>query len=74
MRKTYDCPPTLDDEGVLAFCKKGFLTLDGVVDEETNRRANEYVDKHPEQEPTGILDEDWFVDGVIKNPKAAGCN
>ena len=72
MRKTYDCSPTLDDEGVLAFCKKGFLTLDGVVDDETNRRAIEYVDKHPEQEPTRILDEDWFVDGVIKNTEAAG--
>ena len=72
MRKTYDCPPTLDDEGVLEFCKKGFLALEGVVDEETNRRTNEFVDEHDGVEPTEILSEDWFVDSVIKNPQAAG--
>lgn len=72
MRRTYDCPPTLDDEGVLEFCKKGFLTLKGVVDDEINRRTNEFVEEHDELTPMGILDEDWFVDGVIKNPQAAG--
>ena len=37
MKTTYDCSPTLDDNGVLEFCKKGFLTLEAVVDDETNR-------------------------------------
>ena len=80
MRKTYECPPTLDDEGVLAFCKNGFLTLEGVVDDDTNRRTNEFVEEHAGDqsvfgdgmEPTEILSEDWFVDTVIKNPQAAG--
>ena len=72
MRRTYDCLPTLDDEGVLAFCKKGFLTLEGVVDDETNRRTNEFLDEHDEEQPIEILSEDWFVDTVIKNPQAAG--
>ena len=72
MRKTYDCPTTLDDEGVLGFCKNGFLTLEGVVDESTNRRTVEYVEKHDGMEPTEILSTEWFVDGVIKNPQAAG--
>ena len=72
MRKTYDCEPTLDDEGVIDFCKKGFLTLEGVVDEEVNRRTNEYVAEQDQMEPTDILTEEWFVDGVIKNPQAAG--
>lgn len=72
MRRTYDCAPTLDDKGVLDFCKTGFLTLEGVVDDDTNRRTNEFVEEHNETEPTEILSEDWFVDGVIKNPRAAG--
>jgi len=72
MRSTYDCPPSLDDEGVIAFCKSGFLTLEGIVDDETNRRTNEFVEEHDEIEPMGILREDWFVDGVIKNPMASG--
>ena len=72
MRITHDCPPTLDDEGVLAFCKTGFLVLEGVVDDETNRRTNEFVDDHDQMEPTEILEEDWFVEGVIKNTQAAG--
>lgn len=72
MRSTHDCPPTLDDEGVLAFCKRGILTLEGVVDDETNRRTAEFLDEHDEGEPIAILNEDWFVDAVIKNPQAAG--
>lgn len=72
MRKTYDCAPTLDDEGVLAFCKKGFLTLEGVVDDEVNRRTSEFIEEHDGMEPTEILSEEWFVDAVIKNPQAAG--
>ena len=72
MRKTYDCAPTLDDEGVLAFCKKGFLTLEGVVDDEVNRRTSEFIEEHDGMKPTEILSEEWFVDAVIKNPQAAG--
>ena len=75
MKRPYDCPPTLTDLGVLDFCKKGFLLLDGVVPDEINRRTLAYLDerKYPHaHEPTEILDEDWFMENVICNPAAAG--
>ena len=72
MRKTHDCAPTLDDGDVLDFCKKGILMLEGVVDDDVNRRTNDYLDEHDGEQPTEILSEDWFVDAVIKNPQAAG--
>ena len=72
IRKTYDCPPTLDDNGVLEFCKKGFLLLEGVVDDDTNKRTIDFVDSNTGMEPLEILDEEWFVDSVIKNPQGAG--
>ena len=70
--KTYDCPPTLTDSQVLDVCKQGYLVLEGVVPEEINRRTVEFVDNNPVIEPTEILDEDWFVEGVICQPEAAG--
>jgi hypothetical protein len=69
---TYDCPPTLNDRQVLEFCKTGFLMLEGVVPDETNRRTIAYLDEHPEPEPTQILNEAWFREQVILNPQAAG--
>ena len=72
MKTTYDCSPTLDDKGVLEFCKKGFLTLEGVVDDETNRRTNAYAEEHDGLEPNELLDHEWFLNGVIKNEHAAG--
>jgi hypothetical protein len=70
--RTYNCEPTLTDTQVLDFCKKGFLMLEGVVSEDINRRALDYLQEHPQGEPTEILEEDWFIDGVILNPQAAG--
>lgn len=78
MRKTYDCPPTLDDKAVLDFCKKGFLCLESVVPEEINQRTLNYLDDLESKqltrtnEPMEILDQKWFMDAVIKNPEAAG--
>ena len=70
--KTYDCPPTLTDSQVLDVCKQGYLVLEGVVPEEINQRTIEFVDNNPVIEPTEILDEDWFIEGVICQPEAAG--
>lgn len=70
--KTYDCPPTLTDSQVLDVCKKGYHICEGVVPEEINRRTIEFVDNNPVIEPTEILDEDWFIEGVICQPEAAG--
>jgi hypothetical protein len=68
----HDCEPTLTDSQVLEFCTKGYLMLEGVVDEETNRKTIEYCAEDTFYEPTGILKHDWFVDGVFLNPQAAG--
>ena len=63
-KKTYDCEPTLTDTGVIEFCNKGFLMLEGVVPDEINRRTFDLLDAHPHIEPTEILEEDWFIEGV----------
>ena len=31
MSRIYDCPPSLDEFGVIDFCKNGFLLFPGVV-------------------------------------------
>ncbi|MCY3912262.1 MAG: phytanoyl-CoA dioxygenase family protein [Chloroflexi bacterium] len=64
--------PTLTDSEVLDFCKNGYLLLDGVVPDEINRRAVEFLDNDTYFEPTAILAEDWFMENVILNPAAAG--
>ena len=68
----YDCEATLTDEGVIDFCKNGFMMLEAVVPSEVNLRVTEFLDRHPRMEPDEILRETWFVDAVIKNPQAAG--
>ena len=70
--ETYDCEPTLNDQQVFEFCRKGYLVLEGVVEDEVNHRMMDFVDEHPEHQPLELLTEDWFVDGVFKNPQAAG--
>lgn len=70
--RTYDCEPTLTDRGVIEFCQNGFLTLKGVVSNDVNRKTLDFVDAHPSLEPVEILSEDWFIEGVILNPQAAG--
>jgi len=72
MKEFYDCPPTLDDHAVLEFCKQGFLVLPGVVANDVNVRTMEFLETHGSYEPTAILEEPWFLDGVVKNPVAAG--
>lgn len=69
---TYDCAPTLNDTQVLEFCKLGYVMLEGVVPAEINARTLEYVNAHPEGEPTAILHEEWFHTNVIVNPAVAG--
>ncbi len=70
--KAYDYEPTLTDSQVLEFCKNGYLLLEGVVPDEINRMTTEYLERNASKEPTGILDEEWFIDGVILNRVAAG--
>lgn len=70
--KTYDCKATLTDSQVLEFCKNGYLLLEGVVSGEVNQTAREYLEADTDYEPTGILSEDWFLEGVVQNREAAG--
>ena len=71
--QTCDCEPTLSDRQVIDFCRNGYLTLPGVVPEEINRKVVDYLDNvDSTYEPTPIMAEDWFVEGVLKNPQAAG--
>ena len=69
---TSNIQPTLTDSEVLDFCKNGYLLLDGVVPDEINRRAVDFLDNDTYFEPTTILAEDWFMEGVILNPAAGG--
>ena len=72
MSRTHDCQPTLDDAGVLAFCKNGYMTLEAVVPDEVNRRTIAYLKGTKDHEPSAILREQWFLDAVILNPAVAG--
>ena len=65
--KNYDCEATLSDGQVMDFCRNGYLVLEGVVADEVNRRAVAFLNEYDGPEPTEILQQDWFVDGVIKN-------
>ena len=62
----------MTDEDVISFCRNGYWILEGVVPEEINKRAMEYLAESPVSEPSGVLQEAWFVENVILNPAAAG--
>ncbi|MBI4531399.1 MAG: phytanoyl-CoA dioxygenase family protein [Candidatus Latescibacteria bacterium] len=71
--ETYDCPPTLTDQQMIDFCRNGFMIFPGVVPDEINRQVVDYLDKvDSTYEPTPMMTHDWFVEGVLKNPQAAG--
>jgi hypothetical protein len=70
---TYDCPPTLTDRQVIDFCRNGFLIFPGVVPDEINQKVVDFLDNGDSTyEPTPIMEQAWFVEGVLKNPQAAG--
>src|SRR4051812_15015448 len=64
--------PTLTDRQVLEFCQNGYLILEEVVPEETNRWVSEYLEKNNGLEPNEILKEQRFVNEVLLNAEAAG--
>jgi hypothetical protein len=71
--ETWDCEPTLADRDVIDFCRNGYLVLEGVVPGEINRKVVQYLDEVDDSyEPTPIMGQEWFVEGVLKNPQAAG--
>ena len=60
--RTFDCVPTLTDSQVLAFCRDGHLLLPGIVPQETNRRACDWLDgklpANPSYLPEGLTGDD----------------
>ena len=70
--ENYDCKPTLNDSEVLEVCKNGFLMLEGVVSDKINKKMIEYLNENPSNEPTELLDQNWFVENILLNPQAAG--
>ena len=71
-KRTYSCAPATTDDDLICYCRNGYWILEGVVPDEINRRAMDYLDAHPISEPSEILKEDWFIENVICNPEAAG--
>lgn len=71
--ETHDCAPTLNDREVIDFCRNGYLILPGVVPEAINQKVIHFLDSEDDTyEPTPIMAQDWFVEGVLLNPQAAG--
>ena len=68
----HDCAPTLSDNQILEFCKNGYMMFEAVVPDDINRMTTQYCGQDEFYEPTGILDQDWFVHNVILNREVAG--
>ena len=56
----HDCPPTLDDQGVIDFCRNGFLIFPGVVSDEVNSKAVDYLDSVESGTVTELGKVDWL--------------
>lgn len=71
--QTCDCEQTLTDRDVIDFCRNGYLVLEGVVPDAINRKVIQYLDEVDDSlEPSPLMGQEWFVEGVLKNPQAAG--
>jgi hypothetical protein len=67
--ETSNCSPTLDDEGILNFCRTGYVMLESVVSSQINARVRAYCDEHDGAAP---VNERWYIDNVVLNPEVAG--
>ena len=74
--RTHDCKPTLTDSQVIEFCRNGHLALPGVVPDDVNKQAREFMDEYHAEtgrfQISRLLEEDWFLEQVIRNPEATG--
>ncbi len=68
----HDCEPTLTDEQVIEFCKNGFLIYKAAIPREINERIMDFLGSHTHVRLDEILDDEWFVDGLLKNPQVCG--
>ncbi|RAP77917.1 hypothetical protein [Paenibacillus montanisoli] len=67
-----DIQPSLTDQEIIDFCVNGYIMLEGVIPDETNRRTFDYLNEHPSSIVNSILDESFFVNEVLLNPAVAG--
>ena len=63
--------PSMSDEEVIDFCKKGFLVLEEVIAESTNRWVTEYLDQE-NASPDWLVREERFIEEVLLHPEVAG--
>ncbi|MCZ6678322.1 MAG: phytanoyl-CoA dioxygenase family protein [Candidatus Poribacteria bacterium] len=66
-----DVKPTLTDQDVLDFCRTGFLLLEGVIPDSTNRWVFEHLDREDAQ-PNQLVTDARFVEEVLLHPEVAG--
>ncbi len=71
---TFDCKPTLTDRQVIDFCRFGYMELPAAVPRQITERIIDYVVAHPDEasEPSGLLEESWFVEEFVCNAQTAG--
>ena len=70
----HDCEPTLTDRQVIQFCRDGYMEFPGEVAQDVVDRAIAFIDDNPDhrQQPVPLLEEDWFLEGLIFAPAVAG--
>ena len=59
-----DIKPTMTDQDVLDFCKKGLFVLEGVIPDRTNHWVSEYLDQEGNDSQT-LLEEERFIEDVL---------
>ena len=86
--RTFDCSPTLNDNQILDFCKRGHLILPAVVPDDINQRTCDYLANpsfiphgmnqteldriRRSHEPSTIFLEEWFIEYVLLNESLIG--
>ena len=71
MQTAASVKPTLTDHDVLQFCKTGFLVLEGVIPDSTNRWVFEYLDREDAPE-SALAKHERFIAEVLLHPAVAG--
>ena len=70
-RAASDVKPTMTDQAVLDFCKTGFLMLEEVIPDATNRWVTEYLDQEGAT-PNELVNDKRYIEEVLLHPEAAG--
>ena len=71
-RASTDIRPTMTDMEVLDFCKKGFLILEGVIPDSTNKWVSDLMNQKSSGKMEWLAREERFIDEVLRYPEVAG--